>query len=110
MVLASRLATVAENEPDGPAKTSVVLTFLVKELDEVPTMNHASCGAISVLTPSNEADRVAPVALTFEDETAVMFPSPEVPPPDGFQLVVKTALDRVKRPLEEPLAQSNSIL
>ena len=44
------------------------------------------CGATSVLTPSNEADRVAPVALTFEDETAVMFPPPEVPPPDGSQL------------------------
>ena len=49
----------------------------------MPIRNPASCGAGEVLTPSNEAVRVAPDALSLKEETAVMFPSPEVPPPDG---------------------------
>ena len=49
----------------------------------MPIRNPASCGAGKVLTPSNEAVRVAPDALSLKEETAVMFPSPEVPPPDG---------------------------
>ena len=60
----------------------------VKELLLVPIRKPASCGAGEVLTPSNEAVRVAPDALSLKEETAVMFPSPEVPPPDGFQSVV----------------------
>ena len=61
--------------------------------DDFLYRNPTSCGAGLVLTPSNEADRVAPVALTFEDETAVMFPSPEVTPPDGsqFSQVISTS-------------------
>ena len=43
------------------------------------------------LSPENEADRVAPVALVSEIEpvvtlTVAVWP-PEVPPPDGSQLV-----------------------
>ena len=42
------------------------------------------------VAPSNEADRVAPVALTFDVEplvtVAVAVGPPEVPPPDGVQL------------------------
>ena len=42
------------------------------------------------VAPSNEADRVAPVALTFEVEPVVTLAvavwPPEVPPPDGVQL------------------------
>ena len=55
----------------------------------MPIRNPASCGAGEVLTPSNEAVRVAPDALSLKEETAVMFPSPEVPPPDGSQLMVR---------------------
>lgn len=41
-----------------------------------------------MLTPVNEADRVAPVALTLlaEPVFTMVFSPPEVPPPDGFHL------------------------
>ena len=54
----------------------------------MPIRNPASCGAGEVLTPSNEALRVAPDALSLKEETAVMFPSPEVPPPDELHSYV----------------------
>ena len=42
-----------------------------------------------MLTPVNEADRVAPVALTLLAEPVVTVPvwAPEVPPPDPLQSV-----------------------
>ena len=53
-------------------------------------LNPTLCGGFGdMLTPLNEAVRVAPDALTLEEEMAVMFPSPEVPPPDPPQLAVK---------------------
>ena len=66
--------------------TSPYCADLSSDVLLVPYRNPTSCGAGDVLIPSNEADRVAPVALTLEEETAVMFPSPEVPPPGGVQL------------------------
>lgn len=82
----ARLDTLEEKLPFAEFRRSWVVTVAtVKELGLVPIRNPASCGAGEVLTPSNVAVRVAPDALTFEEETAVMFPSPEVPPPDPFQ-------------------------
>ena len=80
------METTAENDPEGPKRISSVYTVLVSAFALVPNLNHAACGAASVRTPLYEADRVAPVTLTSVEETAVMFPPPEVPPPDPFQL------------------------
>ena len=78
------METTAEKAPEGPKRISSVYTVLVSALALVPYLNHAACGAASVRTPLYEADRVAPVTLTSVEETAVMFPPPEVPPPDSL--------------------------
>ena len=79
--------TSAVNSPAALSRRSLVkMVCNVKELGLLPIRNPASCGYESVLTPENEAVRVAPDALSLKEETAVMFPSPEVPPPDGSQL------------------------
>ena len=71
----------------APLRISDELTVVVKELGEVPILNQAPWGALVVFTPVNEADRVAPVALTLLAEPVVTVASlpPKVPPSDGSQ-------------------------
>jgi hypothetical protein len=81
-----------EYEPFSVVITSPYFVDLSSDVLLVPYRNPTSCGAGDVLIPSNEAVRVAPDALTLEDETAVMFPSPEVSPPDWFHSPTKEML------------------
>ena len=77
---------MAEKDPLAPLRISDELTVVVKELGEVPILNQAPWGALVVFTPVNEADRVAPVALTLLAEPVVTVPvwAPGVPPPGSF--------------------------
>ena len=93
------METTAEKAPEGPKRISSVYTVLVSALALVPYLNHAACGAASVRTPLYEADRVAPVTLTSVEETAVMFPPPEVPPPDPFHSIVTTIFVNLNDPV-----------
>ena len=65
----------------------VPLLFSVSISESVPYTKPVS--VIAPFAPLNEADRVAPVALTLvaEPVVTVAFAPPEVPPPDWFQLV-----------------------
>ena len=87
--MGERLDTSAEKDPLAPLRTSDELAIVVKELSEVPILNQAPWGALAVFTPVNEADRVAPVALTLLAEPTDTVPvwAPGVPPPDGSQSV-----------------------
>ena len=62
----------------------------------VPYTNLGVCGAYGdVLTQLNVAVRVAPDVPTFPALIAVMFPSPEVPPPDPLQLFTPQMTNRL---------------